>query len=156
MLAVKKMFLFPSQKAELLMAELRLGNRLIEKSTDKVVKVSGITVDGILYEGGDTFFPIENFVPIELDEYHLEKKLKFKKIDRKGSYGNIYVKSIIDYNFCIERDYNDYLSYFVGIEYTDSPLEGDTNKIHYFSFKMKYVHQLQNLFFDVEHFELPF
>jgi hypothetical protein len=96
-----------------------------------------------------------NFIqPIELTPPWI-KTLSFKEIKRKGQYGAIYALSVNDYDYCVERDFNKHTSYFFGVENTDSPFEYDFERIEHFSYDLKYVHQLQNLFQSLQHIELP-
>jgi hypothetical protein len=101
------------------------------------------------------FFKADAIAPIELTEAKI-LALGFVKIKRKGRYGDIYARSVLDSDFCIERDFNKHTSYFFGIEYTDSPFPEDTDKTYNFSYDLKYVHQLQNLFFAITHQELNY
>ena len=54
-----------------------------------------------------------------------------------------------DYNWIIERDFNKHVSHFFGIEYTDCPLERDNYEANYFRFNLKYLHELQNVYYGV-------
>mgnify|MGYP003435169138 CR=1 FL=1 len=98
------------------------------------------------YQIGECLLSLEVLEPITLDEYWL-LRFGFRLIERKGRYGNIYATSIPDIDFVVERDFNGHISYFFGIEYTDSPDPRDNHTSYNFSYNLRFVHQLQNLYF---------
>ena len=93
----------------------------------------------------------EMFEPIELTEEWLIKFGAFKH-ELKGQYGYKYFFPMLDYIYVIERDFNKHQSHFFGIQYTDC--EGIEDQVFNFSFDLKYVHQLQNLYFALTGNEL--
>jgi hypothetical protein len=130
--------------------ELRIGNLVQDEETGTITKVNVHLFMHVCSLRG----LLSGFInPIPLTEEWL-KRFGFRKLKRKGTYGSIYVISDIDSNLCIERDFNKEISYFVGIEYTDSPYKEDKNKIYHYSYDLKYVHQLQNLYFALTGNEL--
>ena len=143
--------------------ELRIGNyvNFIVKTTDnKDIKILS-KVECLhrnvaeLSDGINTFTAayVTNIEAIPLTEEIL-LSFGFMKKDENGRYGYIYFKSHNDYNYVVERDFNKYPSHFFGIEYTDSPNPEDDYKPEHFSFDMKYVHQLQNMWFALTGEEL--
>ena len=65
----------------------------------------------------------------------------------------IYSKGEIDIDYCFSyADFREDYSFYV--EYTDSPFDSDTDKLYPVSFGIKYVHQLQNLWFTLTGEEL--
>lgn len=66
----------------------------------------------------------------------------------------VYKRGVSDYNYVLSRDWRKEPSYHLGIEYTDSPYPEDSNRIYHFAFGIKYVHQLQNIWFDLVHEEI--
>lgn len=136
--------------------ELRFGNFIDKGIISGIGYIEGKPGCNVLknkFSSISQSYFIEDIKPLELTEEWL-LKLGFVLIKRKGRYGNIYAKSINDYDYCIERDFNKHTSYFVGLEYTDSNDDRDTDYTHNFSYDLRYVHQLQNLFFDLVHYEL--
>jgi hypothetical protein len=91
--------------------------------------------------------------PIPLTEQWL-LDLGFYEHDEHGMYGDRYFTPIADYNYVVERDWREETSYFFGIEYTDSHKPDDDGEVYFFSFEVKYVHQLQNLYFALTGEEL--
>jgi hypothetical protein len=94
-----------------------------------------------------------NINPIPLEEKWLPH-FGFKRDMNDLRYGYRYYYGINDFRYVVEKDFNEYPSNFFGIEYTDSPRKADDGEIYTFSFDLKYVHQLQNLFYSLEHTEL--
>lgn len=68
-------------------------------------------------------------------------------------YGNKYTIGIFDWGFTIENSF-DKGKWFFGHEYYDSPHENENYKSMNFCFDLKYVHQLQNIFFALKGEEL--
>lgn len=112
----------------------------MDGSKRTVIKIYGKTVANSI--------PISLTSGIPLSDDILEKMgaILDKEYSEKNPYGNSYVVySYADTNIIIQRDWNKYPSYHVGIEYTDSPFEQDQNNIYHFSHQIKYVHELQNI-----------
>lgn len=113
------------------------------------IKVGGqsfnaITAHGIhLVEDGKM-----EFKPLILTEEWLQRLGFIKKDEKK------YVRAIHDYVYVLTRDWRKEPSYHFGIEYTDSPDPNDDGVVYNFSFEIKYVHQLQNLYFALTGEEL--
>lgn len=124
-------------------SELRLGN---------YVKIDGEIHRITLEHFGDPEI-LKRFEPIPLTEDWMIKWRWLKKPEN-GRFGYIYFMPHFDYNFLVERDWQEYPSHFFGHEYTDAPDESDNHVHHHFSFDLKYVHQLQNLFFSCSGDEL--
>ena len=72
----------------------------------------------------------------------------------KGMYGKIYAYPYLDTQYCLESDYNEQPSYFISIEYTDSPFPIDRNVSYIFGDKIKYLSQLQKILFLLEGIKL--
>jgi hypothetical protein len=65
----------------------------------------------------------------------------------------IYFRGDMDSDYCFSyADFRDDYGFY--IEYTDSPFKSDDYKLYPISFGIKYVHQLQNLYFSVVGAEL--
>ena len=138
--------------------ELRIGNYIDYEKTTHIV--DGVK-DNIVYsywikdlEQSDLYICENNIIdPIELTEEWLVK-FGFLKHKENGRYGYKYYIPILDYNYVVERDFNEYQSHFFGIEYTDCPDPKDDYIFNSFSFDLKYIHQLQNLYFALTGKEL--
>lgn len=129
--------------------EFRIGN-LVDR-TDYICRVvgifekdNGLVLDAINYKGER--FVLQEVKPISLTEEWL-LKMGFKKQEE------YYYKSELDIDYCFlyadfRKDWGLY------IEYTDSPCLEDENKKYPVSFGVKYIHQVQNLYFSLTHKEL--
>lgn len=126
--------------------ELRVGN-IISDVDGFIFTITEEIMDDIIQNG------TANLRPIEITEKWL-RILNFEKSDRAGRYGYRYHISINDYNYVIQRDFNEHISHFFGFEYTDAPNSEEDHIPHNFSYDLKYVHRLQNIFFFVAGFEL--
>jgi hypothetical protein len=96
---------------------------------------------------------LEDCQPIPLtEEWFLKFKFEIKNhssIDKTP----IYSKGEIDIDYCFSyADFREDYSFYV--EYTDSPFDSDTDKLYPVSLGIKYVHQLQNLWFTLTGEEL--
>jgi len=136
--------------------ELRLGNLVnYEQTTHIITKIEEYKATS-KWLGDDDYeysHSLNSIEPIALNEIWI-LNFGFKLIDTNGRYGNIYSKQINDLAICLERDFNEYESYFVGVEYMDSPFTEDFNRIYLFSFDLRYLHQLQNIYFSITGTEL--
>lgn len=135
--------------------ELRIGN-YVQGDTLSIPREE-IFSDGIMCVTAYGIYLIDDgqidFEPIPLTEDWLIK-FGFTKKEKDGEYGYIYYIPICDYNYTVERDWNKYSSHFFGHEYTDCPNEKDDYIIHQISFDLRYVHQLQNIYFSLTEREL--
>jgi hypothetical protein len=140
-------------------SELRIGNYHLyyiedkfdeHKEWDEVCTIDAKDLVWLSSEKGKNDL---NYKPIPLTEKWF-KKLGFRKLEKRGMYGYMYAMSHFDYDYIIERDFEEYISHFVGIEYTDSNDKRDKGKVYHFSYDLKYVHQLQNLYFALTKEEL--
>ena len=123
--------------------ELRLGNWVDQPNTGRQ-QVSAIHND---IQISTTYGSIDKYCkPIPLTEKWL---LDFGFI-KHGNYFHISMLDI-DYVFKHRGFKEDYTLY---IEYTDSPQEVDEGKKYPVAFGVKYVHQLQNLYFALTGLEL--
>ena len=102
-----------------------------------------------LYRGG----PIDAIVPITLSEDWLTV-FKFIKWG-ESRYGNKYILGVSDWGFTIENSFDED-KWFFGHEYYDAPNEDENNKSMHFCYDLKYVHQLQNIYFALVLNELKF
>jgi hypothetical protein len=131
--------------------ELRIGNRIFDRSNrESVVEaISSRNYVRITSVNGD--YTGESLGLIECSPIPLTEEwlLKFGfSID--GKYLSI---GIEDYKYCFNyRDWADNWAFY--IEYTDSPHEKDEGVKYPVSFDIKYVHQLQNLYFSLTGEEL--
>ena len=135
---------------------LRISNLVLFAEDQSVFTVKEISEEGlwVFNEDETTWIEIDQFEGIPLTEGWL-LRMGFVRIKRTGRYGDIYaISSGSDSCYCLEKDWNDYPSYFVGIEYTDSPFKEDEDKTYNFSFDMKHVHQLQNMYYALTGEEL--
>lgn len=98
---------------------------------------------------------IEFIEPITLTEEILLKCKGFYEEEKKESkeHSNYFSIGIYDYKYCFSYAYfrEDWSVY---IEYTDSPFECDDNKKYIITTGIKYVHQLQNLYYALTNEEL--
>lgn len=77
----------------------------------------------------------------------------FKKIEGFYKDGKYWSISIYDYKYCFKyREWAENWAFYQ--EYTDSPFDEDNGKKYPVSFDIKYIHQLQNLYFALTGEEL--
>ncbi len=127
--------------------KLRIGNLLHFNYVEfEVISINHDDLLAIAHED-------PNYLPITLTE---EWFVNFGfKIKNKKSFHNtpIYYIGDMDIDYCFS--YADFRGdYGFYIEYTDSPIESDTDKQYPVSFGIRYVHQLQNLYFALTGEEL--
>lgn len=137
--------------------ELRIDNFIYKKIAKKdtpleIVEVLSIdgsfdvldvkNIDGYITEQ----CPLKDFQPIPLTEEWL-LKFGFKVKDRKSHLNtDIFYKPTFEIDYCLF--YADFrLDYGLYVEYTDSPMPEDDEKLYPITFGIKYVHQLQGLYF---------
>jgi hypothetical protein len=139
--------------------ELRIGNYLMDDESDTLVVVSRIeSIEYTNWNSGDEFNIVVleygtkerylegDFRPIPLTEEWL-LKLGFSMDDE---YLSMWIN---DYKYCFKyRDWAKNWAFY--IEYTDSPHPKDENQKYPVSFDIRYVHQLQNLYFALTGYEL--
>lgn len=120
------------------------------------MKATELRIGNLVYDtkGEVNTVCVETFVkfnyqitPITLTDEWFEK---FEGFYKDGEYWSI---SINDYKYCFKyRDWAKNWAFYQ--EYTDSPFPEDDGKKHPVSFDIEYVHQLQNLYFALQHEEL--
>ena len=134
--------------------ELRIGNYVInDRIINTVISISNNSIGQITPQGNDILSRTELIKPIPITEEWL-LKFGFEKLANDGRYGYRYYIAIADYWYVIERDWRKEQSHFFGIEYTDCPNPKDDHIYHSFTFKLKHIHQLQNLYFALTGKEL--
>lgn len=132
--------------------ELRIGNLINYEATTHIVtsiqNEIGTSVWLSRHIDEDIYqHSWENCKPITLTDEWFEK---FEGFYKDGEYWSI---SINDYKYCFKyRDWAKNWAFYQ--EYTDSPFPEDDGKKHPVSFDIEYVHQLQNLYFALQHEEL--
>lgn len=137
--------------------ELRIGN-LIRFSEDGTI----FTIDSIEEQGLSVqnekeiaWIDLEEFEPIPLtEEWLLEVGFQIK--DQLSVHKTkIYYISGIDVDYCLYfADFRQDFGFY--IEYTDSPFDKDLGVLYPITFGIKYVHQLQNLYFALTGEELTY
>lgn len=130
--------------------ELRIGNWVNFWKRDYHGQVTGVLNGGAYIDNGKEIsgcLSLFQFKPIALTEEWLEKVKGISKTD-KGWAIEVYD---IAYHFQY-KDWDD--TYHAYIEYTDSPFPEDNDKLYPFGKGIKYVHQLQNLYFALTNDEL--
>jgi hypothetical protein len=147
-------------------SDLRIGNYIIsgnngefdpEQSIGKVVEIGNETSENKqVYCDCDEYYQWffkDNYFGIPLTEEWFIK-FGFRIKDKKSRHNTpIFYIGALDINYCFSyADFRDDFGFYV--EYTDSPLESDTDKEYPVSFGVKYVHQLQNLYFALTSEEL--
>ena len=120
------------------------------------MKATELRIGNLVYDtkGEVNTVCVETFVkfnyqitPITLTDEWFEK---FEGFYKDGEHWSI---SINDYKYCFKyRDWAKNWAFYQ--EYTDSPFPEDDGKKHPVSFDIEYVHQLQNLYFALQHEEL--
>ncbi len=127
--------------------ELRIGNFVYLKSKEKVYQIdSGHDIEEI--DDAPEMFDAK---PIELTEEWL-LKFGFKKGD-KSRYGNKFTIGVADWGFTIENSFEKG-KWFFGHEYYDSNNEAENYQSMHFCYDLKFVHQLQNIYFSLTFNEL--
>ena len=130
-------------------AELRIGNLVdLGNRIAKVIDIGHLSCTVIdLEETQDTLEDYNRVQGLILTDKWFEK---FEGFYKDGEYWSI---SINDYKYCFKyRDWAKNWAFYQ--EYTDSPFPEDDGKKHPVSFDIEYVHQLQNLYFALQHEEL--
>lgn len=137
--------------------ELRIGN-LIRFSEDGTI----FTIDSIEEKGLSVqnekeiaWIDLEEFEPIPItEEWLLEVGFQIK--DQLSVHKTkIYYISGIDVDYCLYfADFRQDFGFY--IEYTDSPFDKDLGVLYPITFGIKYVHQLQNLYFALTGEELTY
>jgi hypothetical protein len=127
--------------------ELRIGNLLKHKDSDSIFTVTGLSEFGIDCQDNIevTWMEYDHFEPILLtEEWFL--KFRFNIKDHKSFHKTpIYFRSDMDSDYCFTyADFREDYGFY--IEYTDS-IDSDIDKLYPISFGIKYVHQLQNIYF---------
>ena len=128
--------------------ELRIGN-LVDLG-NRIAKVIDIGHNSCtvadLEETQDTMESYERTKGIVLTDEWFIKWDFFKD-------GEYWCKAIYDYKYCFKyRDWANDWSFYQ--EFTDSPFERDEKMKYPVSFDIKFVHQLQNLWFALLHKEI--
>jgi hypothetical protein len=127
--------------------ELRIGNYVyFHGDVEEINMVDGF---GVIGREEQPSYSIDEFEPIPLTE---EWILKFEGFFKDGEHLSI---GRYDYKYCFKyRDWADNWAFY--IEYTDSPNSNDDGVKYPIAFDIKYVHQLQNLYFALTGEELIF
>lgn len=129
--------------------ELRIGNYvLIENDYEEVVSIKTDAVVCRLDKASNGITQsIHDVNPILLTDKWFEI---FERFYKDGEYWCI---DINDYKYCFKyRDWANNWAFYQ--EFTDSPNEHDNGVKYPVSFDIQYVHQLQNLYFALQHEEL--
>lgn len=122
--------------------ELRIGN-YIKRLDDSIFEVNSEDIQMIDKWDSSSFLLPK---PIPLTEEWF-KKFGFYKDDEYWS------KDINDYKYCFKyRDWAKNWAFYQ--EFTDSPNSHDNGVKYPVSFDIEFVHQLQNLWFSLQHEEL--
>ena len=122
--------------------ELRIGNYVLD-NLGGILKIKGINEESGLSHVRGILLTEEWFLKFG---FRIKERISFHKTP-------IYFRSDMDADYCFSyanfrEDYGFY------IEYTDSPFDSDTDKLYPISFGVKYVHQLQNIYFVLMGVEL--
>lgn len=128
--------------------ELRIGNWILDAGGN-YIKITAQRIADI-----DNKLVISK--PIHLTE-ELLLKCGFEKITKRESYykkGSIWGIGVDDTMICLDPDWREQPSFHCGIEYTDSEIPHDENIQYNFAHDIKYLHQLQNLYFALTNQEL--
>ena len=129
--------------------DIRIGNRLNYDLFGHEIDVRGVGTNCIWVN--DTTFgggPLssDHFSPIELTE---EKILGFGfEIGGPSRYGKKYRLQMADWGFVIETHFDD-KTWFFGHEYYDSGTDSLDYTSLFFCYNLKYVHQLQNIYYSL-------
>jgi hypothetical protein len=142
--------------------ELRTGNWILNKQYTgiaPVFTVFGVTEDKVLIypqseEYKDEWISISEFAPIPLTEEWL-LNFGFKKEDKRPSktHGQYFSKWLLDlkYSFAYAGFREDWGFYH---SYTDAMDDSENDRYDFISCGIRYVHQLQNLYFSLTGEEL--
>ncbi len=129
--------------------DLRIGNFVQSIPQNRIYTVKLTTLKRIM--AGKPFVS-----PIELNEMWLVN-FGFEKEDKKETefHSNFYSMCLLDYKYSFayadfRKDWGFYHSY------TDALEDEDNNKFEFVSCGIKYVHQLQNLFYSLTGEELNY
>ena len=121
--------------------ELRIGNTFIEKYSNTIIHVTGLTDTGIYFTG--SFEGKWQAEPIKLTEEWLLKLGFYKWVDEKDIFSNDHLSLyLMDKDFDVEAG-----EWYVGND-------NRSNAGCYCLRKIKYVHQVQNLYFALTDREL--
>jgi hypothetical protein len=132
-------------------SELRIGN-ICHQGVVSIIKEERFTVASSL--GSDYDSLCINIEPEPITEEWL---IKFGFVDEgkreTKNHGNFFSKAILDYKYCFAyADFRNDWGFYQ--EYTDSPFLNDEGKKYFISCGIRYVHQLQNLWFALTGEEL--
>lgn len=113
--------------------ELRIGNLIFSKETNEIQKITGITEDNVYFNSITFDYPcLEEIEPIELtQEFLLKFGLGWKNNGLRKS------------NFCVRNWGSGWIIFM-------------SNEMFNFKIELKYVHQLQNLYFALTGTELAY
>lgn len=129
-----------NKKTMLKSNEIRIGNYVL--ANNKVETIYGISEDYPFLDTTEYGFGAidwRDIKPIELTEDWFVR-FGFKKVNE------YYHIPCLDIDYCFKyADFRDDYGFY--IQYTDSPFAEDDGKYYPVSFRIKYVHQLQNLYF---------
>lgn len=130
--------------------DLKIDNTILYNKTNELVKVN-FDILKLSFDNNVLFN--ELYSPAYITEEVL-LGMNFIKSDKKSHYGGgIYKYGVMEAYFCLERDWRDEPSYHFGIEYTDSPFPHDDDKIYNFTFEIKYIHQVENVLYEILKYE---
>lgn len=132
--------------------ELRIGNLVdLGNRIAKVIDIGHLSCTVVdLEETQDTLESYERTKGIVLTDDWFQRFERFYKDD-----ADYWCIDINDYKYCFTyRDWAKNWAFYQ--EFTDSPFLGDEDKKYPVSFDIKYVHQLQNLYFALQHEELKY
>jgi len=134
--------------------ELRIGNFVYHKDNPLPQKVDGLDLYKIQSEYISEYSMPDKFTAIPLTEEWL-LKFGFKKEDKSPTkeHSNYFSRWVMDYKYSFSyapfrQDWGFYHSY------TDAPNDADNERFDFISCGIKYVHQLQNLYFALTGEEL--
>ena len=126
--------------------ELRIGNWVLDAISNKIERADYLTIK-ILVDEDDVY----EHIPLT-EEWLL--KFGFQIKDQLSIHKTkVYYISGIDVDYCLYfADFRQDFGFY--IEYTDSPFDKDLGVLYPIAFGIKYVHQLQNLYFALTGEEL--
>ena len=128
--------------------ELRIGNLVdLGSRIAKIIEISNLSCTvADLEETQDTIEDYDRIQGIVLTDEWFEKWGFYKD-------GEYWSKGIWDYKFCFRyRDWANNWAFYQ--EFTDSNNPKDDGKKYSISFDIKFVHQIQNLWFALLHYEI--
>lgn len=131
--------------------DLRIGNLIYFTKDHPVSEVTQIFKKGVNVNTTDGMCPYVLIEPIKLTEKWLIN-FGFKECE-PSRYGHKYTIGRADWGFTIENSFEKE-TWFFGHEHYDSGNEDENNKSMHFCFDLKYVHQLQNIFYSLTDEEL--